>query len=187
MRSQADWRRRFRFSLRSLFIGLTVAAVLMGAYRYWSVKSQEERACSVLGAYGGVFSMASALDWDRYRGQPEWMRRHFTNYVAAVDLSPHNFAAKKRRGTVLPVDDEALRVVRKLPKLRSLDLRDTCVTDAGLGHLKGLSQLETLVLTNTRVTAEGIRRLQQALPDCRVIWEPPGETRQSPTAPAERH
>jgi len=98
--------------------------------------------------------MASALHNRQFRGQPWWVVHNFTNYVEAVDLSPHNWAAMEEQGTILPVDDKALRVVRKFPKLRSLDLRDTCVTDAGLVHLKGLSQLETLVLSKTRVTRE---------------------------------
>ena len=72
-----------------------------------------------------------------------------------------------------------------------LDLRDTKVTDAGLVHLKGLTQLEWLWLSHTQVTDAGLvhlkgmtnlqrlglprqitdaglTELQQALPDCRI-------------------
>jgi hypothetical protein len=43
------------------------------------------------------------------------------------------------------------------------------VTDAGLVQLYGLSNLEDLALDYTGVTAEGVRQLRAALPDCRVI------------------
>ena len=45
------------------------------------------------------------------------------------------------------------------------------VTDAGLGldHLKGLDPLQELRLRNTKVTDEGVKKLQQALPKCQII------------------
>jgi hypothetical protein len=43
------------------------------------------------------------------------------------------------------------------------------VTDAGVGSLKGLTALEELRLQGTQVTADGIRKLQAALPRTR-IW-----------------
>ncbi len=42
------------------------------------------------------------------------------------------------------------------------------VTDRGLEHLKGLTRLRRLVLINTQVTDEGIKKFQQALPNCQI-------------------
>ena len=42
------------------------------------------------------------------------------------------------------------------------------MTDAGLEHLKGLMQLQRLVLRNTKVTDAGVRDLQKALPNCKI-------------------
>jgi hypothetical protein len=47
-------------------------------------------------------------------------------------------------------------------------LDSTQVTDAGLEHLKGLTQLQTLWLGSTHVTDEGVRQLSRVLPNCRI-------------------
>ena len=52
--------------------------------------------------------------------------------------------------------------------LWGLDLFDAQVTDAGLVHLKGLTQLQELYLVDTKVTDEGVKKLQQALPNCKI-------------------
>jgi len=49
-----------------------------------------------------------------------------------------------------------------------LFLRDTEVSDAGLEHLKGMTQLQFLDVLFTRVTLHGVGKLQQALPNCRI-------------------
>jgi hypothetical protein len=49
-----------------------------------------------------------------------------------------------------------------------LYLSDTQVTDTGLEHLKGLTNLERLELNRTQVTDEGVRKLQEALPNCEI-------------------
>jgi len=47
-------------------------------------------------------------------------------------------------------------------------LGQTSVTDAGLEHLGGLKQLQYIELGRTNVTGEGVNKLQQALPKCRI-------------------
>jgi hypothetical protein len=49
---------------------------------------------------------------------------------------------------------------------------DTRITDAGLESLNSLKDLHNLHLENTSATAEGVRRLQAALPNCQVDWTP---------------
>jgi len=54
------------------------------------------------------------------------------------------------------------------PELPQLAFGLAQVTDAGLVHLKGLTNLETLVLDETQVTSAGVAELQKALPKCKI-------------------
>jgi hypothetical protein len=46
------------------------------------------------------------------------------------------------------------------------------VTDAGLAHLKALTNLTQLSLDGTQVTDAGVADLRKALPKCKVICTP---------------
>ena len=47
-------------------------------------------------------------------------------------------------------------------------LHNTKVTDVGLEHLEGLTNLKRLNLVNTQITDEGVKKLQKALPNCQI-------------------
>jgi hypothetical protein len=53
--------------------------------------------------------------------------------------------------------------------LTMLSLRRTGVTDIGLTHLKKLTTLRQLDVSDTKVTEPGIHQLQQARPDIELI------------------
>ena len=57
-----------------------------------------------------------------------------------------------------------------LGQLQKLWLHDTRLTDASVPHLAKLKQLKSLYLHRTRLTVEGVRRLQKALPKCRIFY-----------------
>jgi len=171
MKSQAIVQKRFRFSLRSLFAAVTALSVLLGmaatVYRWQAVKSQERQARTDLHPYSGVYSMASALYSIRTGGQSKgWFFVTFLNHVEAVDLSPHNWFAMKRRGKA--VDDDALAMLFRFRELRSLDLRDTQITDDGVWHIAALKRLEQLDIRGTRITDVGLQELREALPNCEI-------------------
>ncbi|HBF23078.1 MAG TPA: hypothetical protein DDW23_04605 [Planctomycetes bacterium] len=50
------------------------------------------------------------------------------------------------------ITDSILAFVQQMPRLRRLDLRQTNISDAGVGHLAGHEKLEELVLVRTSVT-----------------------------------
>ena len=173
MTSQSGAKRRFRFTLRSLLTFVTALSILLGmvtaVYRWQAVKSQERQAQSDLHPYGGVFSMASALYNIRTGGQSKsWFFVTFLNHVEAVDLSPHNWSAIERRGKTLAVDNDALAVLYRFRELRSLDLRDTQITDAGVRHIAALKRLDHLDICGTRITDDGLQELRTALPNCEI-------------------
>ena len=56
--------------------------------------------------------------------------------------------------------DAELAIVKTLPKVEQLDLKNTAITDAGLANLEGLTTLTTLHLENTAVTDAGLAHLK---------------------------
>jgi hypothetical protein len=79
--------------------------------------------------------------------------------------------ADRIRGLYIPgtaVTDAGLVHLRGLTQLHHLNLDKTAVTDAGLAHLKGLTGLKTLSLVGAKVTDAGVNDLRQALPRLKV-------------------
>ena len=68
--------------------------------------------------------------------------------------------------------DAGLRKLAGLSKLQTLLLVNTNSTDAVLEHLQRMKQLNYVYLDRTRATAEGVKKLRQALPTCEVINQP---------------
>ena len=56
-----------------------------------------------------------------------------------------------------------------MSKLETLDL-GFCrkITDAGLVHLKGMTNLQSLDLGGTKITDAGVADLKKALPNCEI-------------------
>jgi hypothetical protein len=66
--------------------------------------------------------------------------------------------------------DAGLTHLAGLTQLTSLYLQSTQVTDAGLTHLAGLTQLNSLYLNGTQVTDAGVKRIEKVLPGCEISW-----------------
>jgi len=58
--------------------------------------------------------------------------------------------------------------MERFPNLHTLCLEGPNVTDVGLNHLKGLKQLHSLLLYDTRVTEEAAANLERELPQLTV-------------------
>ena len=69
----------------------------------------------------------------------------------------------------LPVTDTGLAYIRDLDNLQILKLVQTNVTDEGLLYLHGLTKLKEVNLLGTKVTVAGVRKLREALPNCKII------------------
>ena len=65
--------------------------------------------------------------------------------------------------------DAGLVHLKGLAGLKTLGFfRTPQITDAGLVHLKGLTKLQFLLLGGTKATDVGIKKLKQALPNCKI-------------------
>ena len=67
------------------------------------------------------------------------------------------------------ITDVGLVHLKGLTELQKLNLSRSNITDAGIVHLKGLTKLQSLGLLGTQVTDAGVAHLQKALPNCLII------------------
>lgn len=66
------------------------------------------------------------------------------------------------------ITNKGLEHLKGLSQLQTLDISATKITDAGLEYLDGLSQLKELRLYSTSVSDESVKKLQRALPNCKI-------------------
>jgi hypothetical protein len=104
--------------------------------------------------------------------------------VVRVDLE-----GVKKTGfmTFAPLGDDGLAQLRphleSLPRLRYVRITSTAmISDAGLKHLEGLTQLETMELyanwlSGSRITESGVERLRKQLPTVRIHYFDSGPPR----------
>ena len=70
------------------------------------------------------------------------------------------------------LSDLGVKPLAGLKRLQRLSLAGSAMTDAGLRHLEeGLTNLTALDLRKTKASAQGIERLQKALPNCKIEWD----------------
>ena len=89
-----------------------------------------------------------------------------TSTARKIEFCGEQWPADAKSITCSQVSD--LKGIGAFKALKSLNLEDTKVTDAGLKHLAGLKALKELHLDSTKVTDAGVSRLKRALPNCRI-------------------
>jgi len=68
------------------------------------------------------------------------------------------------------ITDAGLQYVQHLTMLKKLWLHNTQVSDKAVTYLANLKALEQLEIYETKISEEGARRLQVALPQCRIVY-----------------
>jgi hypothetical protein len=71
------------------------------------------------------------------------------------------------------ITDAGLVHLKDLTNLEGLYFWNMQITDAGLEHLKGLTSLEYLDVSRTQVTDEAVKKLRDALLNCKIVHQPP--------------
>ena len=77
----------------------------------------------------------------------------------------------------VPITDAGLEGIDSLRLTGGLGIENCRITDEGLAHLHGLTDAGEIWLVRTDVTAEGCKSLQNALPNCRIFFDPDGNAR----------
>ena len=178
--------RWFQFSLRSLFILMTVCAVLGGIYRYKADEAEEQRvAVEVIRKIGGSkftvyydcqIDEQGYLKNEEEQKSGEWARNllgiDMVADVVQVDLGfrkvnneDMNRLANMTELVLLGLEvadigDDDLKYLVGMTKMEHLFLSgNTQISDIGLKHLVGMTKMRDLTLTNTEITDEGLKYL----------------------------
>jgi hypothetical protein len=199
------------------YIG-TFCAICLGIYVIWFAirfpeAQRQERAVLAIHALGG-----RVVPWVEIIGEPgyrKFLGVEFTgsnvtdddlellrplNGPGDLDLTdtkvsdaglPHLVGLKRLHSLELTgtkLTDAGLRTLGTIHELVGLDVQRTSITDSGLDHLKGLTNLSWLDLRDTKVTKAGLTKLQQALPNCKIHWDPPtSDEPKKPNVPDRLH
>ena len=132
---------RFQYSLLSLMVLMVVVALTCGWLAAEMKAAKEQRA-----AAEEIRKLGGQLGYDYQR---DWL-----------DTTSKPPEPAWMRG--LLGDDLFMSVT-------DANLTFSEISDPGLEHLKGLTKLQELDVIRTRVSAAGVKKLQQALPKCH-IW-----------------
>jgi hypothetical protein len=178
-----DWRRHLRLSVT----GLIVLVLVTGGSLGWFVRSARIQRAVVRTLF---YADATVVyDWQWKDGEQViarapwwrvWLTRTFGDdylgTVIAVEFAPDDIipddemVASSNGGLASTHErwparasgiDNAVARVAALTQLRSLELAQTPVTDAGLVHLKELSHLETLDLESDEISDLGVEQLKR--------------------------
>jgi len=174
--------RWFQFSLRSLFVVMTLFALLLGYTTHRARQQREaveaitalggtviydhqfqfDKSISFISSPGSMYFEATGREWlfsnNTEPAGPQWARKwigdEYFQDVAAVDLSWIGWEWEK------PTENINVRLLGKLQGLRWLNLDGRGFTDKDLRHIKQLATLERLFLKDTHVTDEGLTYLK---------------------------
>jgi len=172
------FRWRFQFAIRSLLV-LVLAIALPFSWLAVEVKETKRQVEREREAAAEIQKVGGFVTWSQ-SSRPAWLRSVLGEDVVGVEF--HASLTDAALETLKPLNhlevlvlagdhitDAGLENLKGLNRLKILDLEFTRqITDAGLENLKGLNQLQGLFLMETKVTDEGIRSFQEALPNCKV-------------------
>jgi len=116
-------------------------------------------ACAGCRGRDSTEATANVARWVVQQGGTVRLEGRTKEISVADDLPSDPFQIDRISLNETSVRDEQLQQLTALKNLRSLSLYRTGVTDAGLEHLAGLTGLEELELSYTGVTDTGLARL----------------------------
>lgn len=179
-------RRWLSYSLRSLFVVVTILCVALG---YWTHRANRQKAVVkwVEENGGGVYydfhvdEQGYLIDNLKPPG-PKWVQKYLgKDYLATVivvdlrgcefiDITPLAQLDQLKNLSLGNTQQSDMTPLTQITRLEYLDLSGTQVSD--LTPLLRLTSLHGLSLENTPVTQEQIDELKITLPNCKIVWSP---------------
>jgi Leucine-rich repeat (LRR) protein len=156
----------FQYSLFTLLIILTVAAIVLGiGSNIWRSKKRKEASAAELTKLGYRVEAAKHLS------------DHFDDKFLYREISCQNLPASDKNMTVasdlidnldepvgldltsLPLTDEDLAHIKNIPDLFSLVVIETNITDDGLKHIGEMQELRILLINHNIISDKGLIHL----------------------------
>ena len=165
-----NWR---RFSLRTLFILMTVCCLIFGAWAvYVNPYRHQQRSLAVVNRLQGntVKAPAEGPAWNGWLVTTLLGKDAFVQ-VTEVELNGKEVTdeelgrlaglvyLRKLALDYTPVTDSGLATLHSMPNLQDVSLRYTKVSDSGAEHLGQLQALRSAHLTGTKITDAGVDHL----------------------------
>jgi hypothetical protein len=168
--------RRFQFTLRALFVSLTLLGVAFG-YHCERVRGQRNAVRALRAAGGWVYYDFERYDMHGVRARGEspinaWLLRtfgvdHFHN-VTVVNLEFDNYSGRHRENRT--VDGAVIEQLQHLRRVRKLWLQGAQATDDGMRSIGTLKDLEFLsIVPAPLVTDDGVAHLRN-LKKLKHVW-----------------
>jgi hypothetical protein len=175
-----------RYSLRTLFVLMTLCCLLFGAWAvYVNPYRLQQRSVAAVNRLQGTVKKAQADGsvWQAWLVTTLLGEDSYA-HVVEVDLNNKNVSDKdlpelfdliylrKLALDRTAVTDEGVATLRSMPQLQHISLRYTQVSDNGVAHLGEMPNLQTTHLTGTKITDAGISALagHPQMTDLYIRW-----------------
>jgi hypothetical protein len=176
---------RFQYSLRSLFILMLMVSIGMSMIVERIRKAQSQKtSIDVIEQLGGLafynyqITKSGKIDINASSNKPSWLRNllsdDFMEDIVEVVLYAHWHPQWEMPLSGLADPDNPQTVERivehlqKLHKLKTLRLVGSQFTDKWISYLSKLTMLQDLYFNNTSITDNGVKSLQELLPNCEI-------------------
>lgn len=171
-KTSSDKLPRARFSLRTLLLIFTVAGLALGLVGSSLSKARREQA-----AIAELLKLGAGHDdwlgWRELLGTEyrPIVQIDLPSELSLFDAIEHLIHLDNLEHLSLGANttDLELAHLEKLNWLESLHMSHTRITNAGLQHLRPMTNLRFLYLEGTAVTDDAVIELQKNLPSCKII------------------
>jgi len=182
IRSPNRRRRWYQFNLRTLLIGVLLVSLPLSWFACRVQEARKEREAVEALRDVGVAVVYDYQLSDGHVSVPDNLGNADMYGIGSNDLAEppgppwlrrllgDNFFANAVYVILLRGTDTDLAHVTAFTHLEALELCDSEVTDSGIIQLVECPELRYLGIRHTKVTPGGVKKLQEALPNCQILY-----------------